>query len=44
LIYPEIKKRRNLLAIFAGEATLKVTVNSLFSNPLMPLTEEEWAL
>ena len=43
-IYPENKKRRNLLAIFAGEATLKVTVNSLFSNPLMPPHEEEWAL
>ena len=35
-LFPENKKRRNLLAIFAGEATLKVGSNSLFSNPLMP--------
>ena len=32
-----MKKRRNLLATFAEEATLKVVTNSLFSNPLMPL-------
>ena len=31
------KKRRNLLATCAEEATLKVVSNSLFSNPLMPL-------
>src|SRR6185436_710831 len=33
-IYPENKKRRNLLATFRGNATLKVVTNSLFSNPL----------
>jgi hypothetical protein len=43
-IYPENKKRRNLLAIIRGKATLKVTANSLFSNPLMPSPKEEWAL
>src|SRR5215216_6910947 len=32
----EMKKRRNLLATCAEEATLKVVSNSLFSNPLMP--------
>jgi len=31
-----MKKRRNLLATSAEEATLKVVSNSLFSNPLMP--------
>jgi hypothetical protein len=31
-----MKKRRNLLATLAEEATLKVVTNSLFSNPLMP--------
>ena len=34
MIYPEIKKRRNLLAIFAGEATLKVTEKFPVLKPL----------
>jgi hypothetical protein len=36
-IYPENKKRRNFLAMFRGNATLKVVTNSLFSNPLLIL-------
>jgi len=36
-IYSENKKRRNILAMLRGKATLKVVKNSLFSNPLMPL-------
>jgi hypothetical protein len=43
-IYPENKKRRNLLAILREEATPAVVKNSLFSNPLMPSRKEEWAL
>ena len=35
-IFPENKKRRNLLAIFEETRHLKVVSNSLFSNPLMP--------
>ena len=37
LKYRENKKRRNILTMLRGQATLKVVSNSRFSNPLMPL-------
>jgi hypothetical protein len=37
-IYPEIKKRRNLLAIIRGKATLKVTEKFPVLKPLDALS------
>jgi hypothetical protein len=43
-LFPENKKRRNLLAIFAGEATLKGRLKFPVLKPLDALSKEEWAL